>query len=82
MDEKLLEILCCPETHQPLSEAGDELVDDLNNRIQAGTLVDRVDEKIIDPIDGGLIREDGNILFPIRGDIPVMLIDQGIPLGQ
>ena len=82
MDKKLLEILCCPETHQPLSEAGDELVDDLNNRIQAGTLVDRVDEKIIDPIDGGLIREDGNILFPIRGGIPVMLIDQGIPLGQ
>ncbi|MED6315250.1 MAG: Trm112 family protein [Verrucomicrobiota bacterium] len=82
MDEKLLQILCCPETHQPLSEAGDELVDDLNKRIQAGTLVDRVDEKIIDPIDGGLIREDGNILFPIRGDIPVMLIDQGIPLGQ
>ena len=82
MDEKLLQILCCPETHQPLSEAGDELVDDLNKRIQAGTLVDRVDEKIIDPIDGGLIREDGNILFPIRGGIPVMLIDQGIPLGQ
>ena len=82
MDEKLLEILCCPETHQPLSEAGYELVDDLNKRIQAGTLVDRVDEKIIDPIDGGLIREDGNILFPIRGGIPVMLIDQGIPLGQ
>ena len=82
MDEKLLQILCCPETHQPLSEAGDELVDDLNKRIQAGTLVDRVDEKIIDPIHGGLIREDGNILFPIRGDIPVMLIDQGIPLGQ
>ena len=82
MDEKLLQILCCPETHQPLSEAGDELVDDLNKRIQAGTLVDRVDEKIIDPIDGGLIREDGNILFPIRGDIPVMLIDQGIPLAQ
>ena len=82
MDEKLLEILCCPETHQPLSEADDELVDDLNKRIQAGTLVDRVDEKIIDPIDGGLIREDGNILFPIRGGIPVMLIDQGIPLGQ
>ena len=82
MDEKLLQILCCPETHQPLSEAGEELVDDLNKRIKAGTLVDRVDEKIIDPIDGGLIREDGNILFPIRGDIPVMLIDQGIPLGQ
>mgnify|MGYP003315625743 FL=1 len=65
-----------------MARAGAELVDDLNQRIQAGTLVDRVDEKITEPIDGGLIREDGNILFPIRQDIPVMLVDQGIPLGQ
>ena len=82
MDEKLLEIMCCPETHQPLAKAGTELVDDLNKRIQAGTLVDRVDEKVAELIDGGLIREDGKILFPIRQDIPVMLIDQGIPIGQ
>ncbi len=82
MDEKLLEIMCCPETHQPLAKAGVELIDDLNQRIQAGTLVDRVDEKVTEPIGGGLIREDGKILFPIRQDIPVMLIDQGIPLGQ
>ncbi len=82
MDEKLLEIMCCPETHQPLAKAGVELIDDLNQRIQAGTLVDRVDEKVTEPFDGGLIREDGKILFPIRQDIPVMLIDQGIPLGQ
>ena len=82
MDEKLLEIMCCPETHQPLARAGAELIEDLNKRIQASTLVDRVDEKVNEPIDGGLIREDGKILFPIRQDIPVMLIDQGIPLGQ
>ena len=82
MDEKLLEILCCPETHQPLSRAGAELVDELNQRIQAGTLFDRIDEKITEPIDGGLIREDGNILFLIRQGIPVMLVEKGIPLGQ
>ena len=74
--------MCCPETHQRLAKAGAELVDDLNKRIQAGTLVDRVDEKVAELIDGGLIREDGKILFPIRQDIPVMLIDQGIPIGQ
>ena len=82
MDEKLLEIMCCPETHQPLAKAGAELIEDLNKRIQASTLVDRVDEKVTEPIDGGLIREDGKILFPIRQEIPVMLINQGIPLGQ
>ena len=45
-------------------------------------MVDRVDEKVTESIDGGLVREDGKILFPIRQNIPVMLIDQGIPLGQ
>jgi uncharacterized protein YbaR (Trm112 family) len=82
MDEKLLEIMCCPETHQPLAKAGAELVDDLNKRIQAGTLVDRVAENGAERIDGGLIREDGKIMFPIRQDIPVMLIDQSISLEQ
>ena len=82
MDEKLLEIMCCPESHQPLAKAGVGLIEDLNKRIQAGTLVDRVDEKVTESIDGGLVREDGKILFPIRQNIPVMLIDQGIPLGE
>ena len=61
---------------------GAELGEERNERVQAGTLVERVDEKAAEPFDGGRIREDGKILFPIRQDIPVMLIDQGIPLGQ
>jgi uncharacterized protein YbaR (Trm112 family) len=31
-------------------------------------------------IDGGLIRADGKLLYPIRRNIPVMLVDEGIPL--
>ena len=58
MDDKLLEIICCPETHQPLRHADAELVTDLNLRIEAGTLLDRVDEKVGQKIDGGLLRED------------------------
>jgi len=82
MDDKLLEIICCPETHQPLRQADAELVADLNQRIKAGTLLDRVDDKISQKIDGGLLREDGKILYPIRQEIPTLLIEQGIPLGQ
>ena len=82
MDDKLLEIICCPETHQPLLQADAELVADLNRRIEAGTLLDRVDDKISQKIDGGLLREDGKILYPIRQEIPTLLIEQGIPLGQ
>ena len=82
MDDKLLEIICCPETHQPLRRADVELVTSLNQRIEAGTLFDRVEEKVGQKIDGGLLREDGKILYPIRQNIPTLLIEQGIPLGQ
>ena len=82
MDEKLLEIICCPETHQSLKPADPRLVDDLNQRIEAGTLNDRVDEKVSQKLDGGLLREDGKILYPVRQNIPTLPIEQGIPLGQ
>ena len=82
MDDKLLEIICCPETHQPLRRADVELVTNLNQRIEAGTLFDRVEVKVGQKIDGGLLREDGKILYPVRQNIPTLLIEQGIPLGQ
>ena len=82
MDDNLCEIICCPETHQPLRYADAELITDLNQRIEAGTLLDRVEEKVGQKIDGGLLREDGKILYPIRQNIPTLLIEQGIPLGQ
>ncbi|MED5278243.1 MAG: Trm112 family protein [Verrucomicrobiota bacterium] len=82
MDDKLFEIICCPETHQPLRRADVELVTNLNQRIEAGTLFDRVEEKVGQRIDGGLLREDGKILYPIRQNIPTLLIEQGIPLGH
>jgi uncharacterized protein YbaR (Trm112 family) len=31
-------------------------------------------------LDGGLVREDGAYLYPIEDDIPIMLIDEAIPL--
>lgn len=82
MDDNLSEIICCPETHQPLRYADAELITDLNQRIEAGTLLDRVEEKVGQKIEGGLLREDGKILYPIRQNIPTLLIEQGIPLGQ
>ena len=29
----------------------------------------------------GLVREDGDWLYPVRDDIPIMLIDEAIPLS-
>ena len=33
-------------------------------------------------IDGGLLREDGRILYPVREGIPILLIEEGLPVGS
>ncbi|HET6676413.1 MAG TPA: Trm112 family protein [Nitrospiraceae bacterium] len=78
----LLAILCCPETKQAVALADDQLIDKLNALIAKGELKNKAKKAVTENLDGGLIRADGKILYPIREDIPVMLIDEGIPLEQ
>ena len=80
IDQQLLNILACPETKEPVALAENALINKLNAAIDAGTLSNRAGETITEKIDGGLIREDKKYLYPIRDDIPIMLIDEGIPL--
>ena len=82
VDPKLLEILVCPENKTPVTEADAALVARINAAIEAGTLKNRAGEKVEERVDGGLIREDRAYLYPIRDDIPIMLIDEAIPLSQ
>ena len=77
----LLRILCCPETHQEVRVAESAVVDKLNQQIAAGVLKNRAGQPVREKIDGGLIRADGKFLYPIRGQIPVMLVDEAIPLA-
>jgi uncharacterized protein len=77
-----LSILCCPETHQPVTPADAELVAKLNARIRAGQLTNRAGKKIAEPMEEGLIRQDRQILYPVRNNIPVMLVDEGIRIAE
>lgn len=81
IDPALLEVLRCPETHQTLTVADDALLATLNEQIAAGTLTNRGGEPVAEPIDGGLLREDGQYLYLIRDEIPEMLIESAIPLA-
>lgn len=80
IDKELLAILCCPETKQDVALADDALIGRLNERIEKGELKNKIGQPVTEKLDGGLLRVDKKILYPIREDIPVMLIEEGIPL--
>jgi uncharacterized protein YbaR (Trm112 family) len=82
IDRELLEILVCPETKQPVRLAESEVVARINAAISRGGVINRGGEAVKEAISGGLIREDGKLLYPIRDEIPIMLIDEAIPLPE
>jgi uncharacterized protein YbaR (Trm112 family) len=66
----LLAILACPDSRQPLALADEATLTALNARI-AGA-------EVAVALEAGLIREDGQVLYPVRDDIPVLLREEGI----
>jgi uncharacterized protein YbaR (Trm112 family) len=82
VDKDLLAILCCPETKLDVSLADDALITKVNEAVSRGALKNKAQKPVTELLDGGLIRSDKKILYPIREDIPVMLIEEGIPLDQ
>jgi uncharacterized protein YbaR (Trm112 family) len=82
VDQQLLDILVCPETKQVLHLADAESLRRLNEAIGQGSVVNRGGHKLDGPVSEGLVREAGDLLYPIRDDIPIMLVDEAIPLPQ
>jgi len=80
IDKDLLSILACPATHQPLSEADAALLARVNERVAAGKAVNVAGATVKDALEGGLVRQDGKIVYPVREGIPVLLVDEGIAL--
>ena len=81
IDAEMPKALCCPETHQSLALADARLLARLNERIAAGQVRNRAGQPVTEPVDGGLVRSDGQFLYPVRRNLPVMLIDEAIPLA-
>jgi uncharacterized protein YbaR (Trm112 family) len=79
---ELLKVLVCPENRTPLTLAGDELVARLNRAVTEGRLTNKTGRKVEKPMDAGLVRADGAVLYPIVDEIPMLLVDEGIPLDQ
>jgi uncharacterized protein YbaR (Trm112 family) len=75
------ELLRCPITGQGVTRAPEDLLRDLLQRQQSGSLRTRGGE-IAEPFEGGLLTADGAWLYPIRTGIPVMLASESIATAQ
>ena len=80
IDEGLLKILCCPETHQPLTVADAGLVARINEGVASGALKNRGGKVVEERLDGALVRSDLAMAYAVRKQIPIMLVEEGIPL--
>jgi uncharacterized protein YbaR (Trm112 family) len=81
LDEGFIGELVCPENRQRLKRADSALIAQLNQRIAAGNVKNRSGQIVREPLGGGLLREDGQVLYPVRDDIPEMLVEEAITLG-
>ncbi len=80
MNAELLAILRCPETRQTLAVAEPALVERLNVQVTAGALRNAAGQPVTTRLDGGLVRADGKALYPVRNNVPVLLVDEAIRL--
>lgn len=80
IDAKLIDILRCPQSRTRLRLASPEVMLKINRAVEAGAAVNLAGERLAKPLDAGLVREAGDILYPVIDQIPVMLPDEAIDL--
>ena len=82
MDKRLLDILCCPITREPLRLlAGNELAA-LNAAIASEQVRNNAGTRIGAAIPEALMTRDGRTIYRIEDGIPVMLADEAIATTQ
>ncbi|QDS99628.1 Trm112 family protein [Adhaeretor mobilis] len=80
ISDQLLEILRCPQDRSALHHADADQIQRINERIKSQELTNVGGERVKKQLDGGLIRESGDLLYPVIEQIAVMLPDEAIDL--
>jgi uncharacterized protein YbaR (Trm112 family) len=80
--DEFLAMLRCPENRARLVRGEPALVADLNRAIAAGRLRNRGGQPVTRPLDGLLVRDDARVGYPIVDEIPILLVDEAVELGD
>ena len=82
VDRKLLEILVCPVTKQPVSMLEASKLQRLNELVAEGQIHTLDGTAVTEPLQEALITANGNTIYRVDDSIPVMLESESIPCEQ
>lgn len=80
MDRKLLDILCCPTSKQPLALLNRAELDRINRAIATEGLTRADGSPQTDALSEGLITRDRHTVYRVDDGIPVLLADEALPI--
>ena len=78
MDRKLLDLLVCPTTRQPLSLLDDAGLQAVNAAIEAGTVKRGDGSPQAAPLSQALVTRDRRTVYRVDDGIPVLLAEDAI----
>lgn len=80
LEPEFLQMLRCPKTRKPMRMATESELRHLNRRIADKQLVDASGRARELTVVAGLVPEGEPLLYPIEEGIPILLIDDALPL--
>ena len=81
MDRKLIDLLVCPTTHQPLEPLDPQALAALNRAIGRGGVLRSDGSPRTAPLQQGLVSRDRTWIYPVDDGIPVLLAEESIALA-
>lgn len=82
MDRKLLDILCCPTSKQPLALLGSAELEAINRAIAAGGVTRADGSPQAEVLTEGLVTRDRRTAYRVDDGIPVLLADEALATDQ
>ncbi|WP_374012095.1 Trm112 family protein [Pseudoxanthomonas koreensis] len=82
MDRKLLDLLCSPDTRQPLALLEPRALDVLNQAITAGQVLRGDGSPQHEPLRQALVTRDRKQVYRVDDGIPVLLVEEALATSQ